>query len=146
MVRNEPCDPNKDQSFDIHYRLLGSTQLEIFYSTWEYSYRLPELEVRRQRVHARVVSMELLPMNVGEAVRIYQEVVVPAAKEERGFKGALMLTDSETGEGVSISLWESEEDMHASEASGFYHRKLDELDALFISTPVRKHYEVSVRA
>ena len=97
-------------------------------------------------MHARVVSMELLPMNVGEAVRIYQEVVVPAAKEERGFKGALMLTDSETGEGVSISLWESEEDMHASEASGFYHRKLDELDALFISTPVRKHYEVSVQA
>jgi heme-degrading monooxygenase HmoA len=90
--------------------------------------------------------MELLPMNVGEAVRIYQELVVPAAKEERGFKGALMLTDSKTGEGVSISLWESEEDMYASEASGFYHRKLDELDALFISTPVRKHYEVSVQA
>ncbi len=35
--------------------------------------------------------------------------------------------------------------MRASEASGFYHKKRDELDALFISTPVRKHYEVSVR-
>ena len=46
---------------------------------------------------------------------------------------------------MSISLWESEDDMHASEASGFYHRKLDELDALFISTPVRKHYAVSVQ-
>ena len=97
-------------------------------------------------MHARVVSMETLPMNVGEAVRIYQELVIPAAKEEQGFKGALMLTDSDTGEGVSISLWESEEDMHASEARGLYPRKLDELDALFISTPVRKHYEVSVQA
>ena len=96
-------------------------------------------------MHARVVSMEMLPMNVAEAVRIYQDLVVPAAKEEQGFKGALMLTDPDTGEGVSISLWESEEDMHASEASGFYHRKLDELDAMFISTPVRKHYEVSVQ-
>lgn len=95
-------------------------------------------------MHARVVSMEMLPINVGEAVRIYQDLVVPAAKEEQGFKGALMLTDPGTGEGVSISLWESEEDMHASEESGFYLRKLDELDALFISTPVRKHYEVSV--
>jgi heme-degrading monooxygenase HmoA len=95
-------------------------------------------------VHARVVSMETLPMSMGEAVRIYQELVVPAAKEQRGFRGALMLTDPDTGEGVSISLWESEDDMHASEASGFYHRKLDELDALFISTPVRKHYEVGV--
>jgi hypothetical protein len=35
--------------------------------------------------------------------------------------------------------------MHASEVSGFYHRKLSELAALFISTPVRKHYEVSVQ-
>ena len=96
-------------------------------------------------MHARVVSMEVLPMNVAEAVRIYRDSVVPAAKEEQGFRGALLLTDQDTGEGVSISLWESEDDMHASEASGYYHRKLDQLDALFISPPVRKHYEVSVQ-
>lgn len=96
-------------------------------------------------MHARVVSMEMLPMNVKEAVRIYQERVVPAAREEEGFRGALMLTDPDTGEGLSISLWNTEDEMYASEASGFYHRKLDELEALFISTPVRKHYEVSAQ-
>ena len=96
-------------------------------------------------MHARVVSMEMLPISVGEAVRIYQDRVLPAAREQEGFRGALMLTDQDTGEGLSISLWDSEEDMHASEASGFYHRKLNELDALFISTPVRKHYEVSAQ-
>lgn len=89
--------------------------------------------------------MEMLPMNVKEAVRIYQERVVPAAREEEGFRGALMLTDPDTGEGLSISLWNTEDEMYASEASGFYHRKLDELEALFISTPVRKHYEVSAQ-
>jgi len=89
--------------------------------------------------------METHPMNVGEAVRIYQDRVLPAAREQEGFRGAFMLTDQDTGEGLSISLWDSEEDMHASEASGFYHRKLNELDALFISTPVRKHYEVSAQ-
>ena len=96
-------------------------------------------------MHARVVSMEMLPINVKEAVRIYQERVLPAAREEEGFRGALMLTDQDTGEGLSISLWNSEDDMHASEASGFYHRKLSELDDLFISTPVRKHYEISAQ-
>jgi heme-degrading monooxygenase HmoA len=89
--------------------------------------------------------MEMLPINVGEAVRIYQERVLPAAREQEGFKGTLMLTDPETGEGLSISFWSSEYDMHASEESGFYHRKLSELEAFFISTPVRKHYEVSVQ-
>jgi heme-degrading monooxygenase HmoA len=96
-------------------------------------------------MHARVVSMEMLPINVGEAVRIYQDRVVPAAKEQEGFRGALMLTDPDTGEGLSISFWNSEDDMHASESGGFYHRKLSELDDLFISTPVRKHYEVSAQ-
>jgi len=89
--------------------------------------------------------MEMLPMNVAEAVRIYQERVLPAAREQEGFRGAWMQTDPDTGEGLSISLWNSEDEMHASEASGFYNRKLSELDALFISTPVRKHYEVSVQ-
>jgi heme-degrading monooxygenase HmoA len=96
-------------------------------------------------VHARVVSMEMLPIDVREAARIYQERVLPAAREQQGFRGALLLTDAETGEGLSVSLWRSEADMHASEASGFYHMKLSELDALFISTPVRKHYEVSAQ-
>ena len=96
-------------------------------------------------MHARVVSMEMLPINVREAVRIYQERVVPAAREQRGFRGALMLTDAGAGEGPSISLWNSEEDMHASEVSGFYHRKLGELEDFFVSTPVRKHYEVSAQ-
>jgi heme-degrading monooxygenase HmoA len=96
-------------------------------------------------LHARVVSMEMLPINVKEAVRIYQERVLPAARDQEGFRGALMLTDQDTGEGLSISLWNSEDDMHASEASGFYHRKLSELDDLFISTPVRKHYEISAQ-
>jgi len=53
-------------------------------------------------VHARVVSMEVLPTDMGEVVRIYQASVLPAAKEEQGFRGALMLTDPYTGEGISI--------------------------------------------
>lgn len=90
--------------------------------------------------------MRVLPVNMNEAVRIYRDSVIPAAKEERGFRGALMLTDQDTGAGLSITLWESEADMHASEASGFYHEKLDKLDTLFISAPVRKHYEVGAQA
>jgi quinol monooxygenase YgiN len=96
-------------------------------------------------VHARVVSIEMLPMDVAEAARIYRHEVIPSAKEEPGFRGALLLTDESTGEAVSISLWASEEAMHTSEASGFYHKKLTELDRLLIGAPVRKHYEVSVQ-
>ena len=53
-------------------------------------------------MHARVVSMEILSTDMGEAVRIYQDSVLPAAKEERGYRGALMLTDPYTGEGSQL--------------------------------------------
>ena len=96
-------------------------------------------------MHARVVIMEMLPIDVKEAVRTYQDRVVPAGREQEGFRGAWMLTDPETGEGLSISLWESTDDMRASEESGFHHRELDELEGFFVNAPVRKHYEVSVK-
>lgn len=92
-----------------------------------------------------VVGLKVIPINVGEAVRLYQDRVVPAAREQEGLRGALLLTNPDTGEGLSISMWNSEEGMHASEVSGYYHRRLSELDALFISTPVRKHDEVSAQ-
>ena len=101
-------------------------------------------EVRRRIRHARVVIMEMLPIDVKEAVRAYRERVVPAGREGEGFGGAWMLTDPETGEGLSISLWESADDMRASEESDFHRREIGELEAFFVSAPVRKHYEVSV--
>jgi heme-degrading monooxygenase HmoA len=88
--------------------------------------------------------MEMLPIDVAEAVRTYRDRVVPAAREQDGFRGAWMLTDPETGEGLSISLWDSTDDMRASEDSDFHYRELGELEAFFTSAPVRKHYEVSV--
>jgi hypothetical protein len=49
-------------------------------------------------VHARVVIMEMLPIDVAEAVRTYRDRVVPAAREQEGFRGVWMLTDPETGD------------------------------------------------
>ena len=96
-------------------------------------------------MYARVVIMEMLPIDVKEAVRAYRDRVVPAGWEQEGFGGAWMLTDPETGEGLSISLWESTDDMRASEESDFHRREIGELEAFFVSAPVRKHYEVSVK-
>ena len=96
-------------------------------------------------MHARVVIMKMLPIDVAEAVRTYRDRVVAAGREQEGFRGVWMLTDPQTGEGLSISLWESAEYMLASEESDFHHRELGELEDFFISAPVRTHYEVSVK-
>ena len=95
-------------------------------------------------MEARVVDLRVRPMDTREMVRIYKDSVLPAAQRRTGFKGALLLTDPETGVGTSVTLWESEADWEAAEASGFYKEKVEKFAELLTETPVRKHYEVGV--
>lgn len=94
-------------------------------------------------MHARVVDLRVRPMETKEVVRIYRDSVLPAAREQEGFMGALLLTDS-TGIGISITLWETEEDREAGEASGFYKEQINKFADHLVETPVRKHYDVGV--
>jgi heme-degrading monooxygenase HmoA len=95
-------------------------------------------------MEARVVDLRVRPMDTKEMVRIYKDSVLPAAQRQVGFKGALLLTDPETGVGTSVTLWETEADRDAAEASGFYKEKVEKFAELLTETPVRKHYEVGV--
>jgi heme-degrading monooxygenase HmoA len=95
-------------------------------------------------MEARVVDLRILPTEAKEVVRIYRDSVLPAARRQQGFKGALLLTDDETGVGISISLWETEEDREEGEANGFYQQQIRKFSELLTETPVRKHYNVGV--
>jgi heme-degrading monooxygenase HmoA len=81
-----------------------------------------------------------------EAIAIYRDSVVPAAQQQKGSNGALLLTDPNTGKGLSISFWETEADMQAGEASGYYQEQLAKFKGIFTAPPVREQYEVSVQA
>ena len=94
-------------------------------------------------MHARVVDLRVRPMETKEVVRIYKDSVLPAAREQSGIMGALLLTDS-TGIGISITLWETEEDRETGEASGFYKEQIKKFADHLTETPVRKHYDVGV--
>ncbi|HEY78022.1 MAG TPA: hypothetical protein G4O09_02805, partial [Dehalococcoidia bacterium] len=59
---------------------------------------------------ARVTLMSIIKDKLDEAIRLFQESVVPAAKSQNGFRGAYFLTNRETGEGLSITLWMSADD------------------------------------
>jgi hypothetical protein len=53
---------------------------------------------------------------VDEGVRVQRENVVPVLRECEGFKAQIFLVDRATGDVIGMSLWETEEDMLASEA------------------------------
>lgn len=66
-------------------------------------------------MYARHVTVKGSPEHIDEGVRSVREEVLPILKECNGFRGQLLLVDRSKGEAIGISLWESEQDMQASE-------------------------------
>ena len=99
-------------------------------------------------MHARMVIVQLTPGRSDQAITIFKGSVLPAAQAQRGFKGAFLLTDHRTGKFVSLSLWETEADLNASEESGYYQEQIAKFAGVgvFAGAPVRETYEVSVQS
>ncbi len=94
---------------------------------------------------ARLTIVQMQVDKVDEASKLYEESVVPAAKSQQGYQGAYLLVDRKTGEGVSITFWNSEEDASANEQSGYYQEQVGKFKDIFTATPVREGYEVTVQ-
>jgi heme-degrading monooxygenase HmoA len=97
-------------------------------------------------MHARVTGTQILPGKIDEAIGIYRDSVVPAAKEQKGFKGAYQLVDRSTGKSLSISLWDTDADMLAGESSGYLREQVAKFAAVIAGPPTTEHYEVAVQA
>ena len=97
-------------------------------------------------MHVRAVTVQIQPGKMQEAIDVYKDSVVPAAKAQRGFQGAYLMTDASSGKGLSITVWESEADMVAGESSGYYQEQIGKFGDIFAGPPSREHYELSVES
>ena len=95
---------------------------------------------------ARFTIVQMNVDKVDEAIKLYEDSVVPGGKSQKGFGGIYLFTDRKTGKGYSISLWESEEDAIANEQSGYYKEQVGKFAEYFTAPPVQESYEVSVQA
>ena len=95
-------------------------------------------------MHGRIVSAKVRAGMLDEAVRIYRESVVPAAQQQQGFRGALLFMDSQENNGVSITLWETEDDLLRGQSSGYYQQQIGKFANLLEGSPQQQGYELSV--
>ncbi|GMA14165.1 hypothetical protein E5F05_02965 (plasmid) [Deinococcus metallilatus] len=95
-------------------------------------------------MHARVVTVQIRPGKMSGAVLIYRDAVLPLLERQKGFSGARLLTDLSTGRGLLLTLWESEADMRAVEASGVFQEEIARFQPVLGAPPSRDYYEVSV--
>ena len=94
-------------------------------------------------MYARVINSQLVPGKTDDAVSIWRDKVAPALKEAKGFKGAYLVGDRGTGKGVTITLWETEDDANALNAT--LPQTLALFDGLFAAQPELNQYEVLVQ-
>jgi len=82
---------------------------------------------------------------IDEAVKLYEESVVPVAKSKKGFKGTNLLINRKTGKGVAITFWESESDARANEKDGYYREQVSKFIPFLIAPVIHEGYEVSYK-
>jgi len=84
---------------------------------------------------------------IDEGIKIYQESVIPAAKTQKGFSHAYLLIDRNTGDGISMTFWETQADVLANEENRYYQEQLVKFfPGFFESGPIREGYEVVFQA
>ena len=93
-------------------------------------------------MYARVTTMHVQPNKVDEAVRMIEETVLPAARQQHGFNHLSLLADSVEGKVLILSLWETEEDVLASERVGYFEEQIAKFGPILAGLPVRELYEV----
>ena len=91
---------------------------------------------------SRVIMGRVDPSKFDEAFALFTEDIIPAAREQEGFRGANLFTKPQTGQFISTTIWKTEEDMTSSDKSGYLKGQLDKVANLFTEQPVIDHYSV----
>lgn len=96
-------------------------------------------------MYARMTLAQVQPARFDEAITAVQETFLPAAREQPGYRGFLLLTERDQQRLVGISLWESEAAVQTSGGgSGYYQQRIAEFTDLLVATPTTTVHEVAV--
>ena len=95
-------------------------------------------------MHARVTMADVQPDRFDTAVTAVTETFQPAAREQPGFRGFLLLKDPVAHHLIGITLWQSEADMTASASdSGYYASAIAEFNAMLVAPATTTTHEVA---
>ena len=71
---------------------------------------------------ARVTKYDVSPERLVQGRRAVEEHVVPALRMQAGYSGGLLLGNPESGKVLTVSLWENEQAMHATDEAAYWFR------------------------
>jgi heme-degrading monooxygenase HmoA len=71
---------------------------------------------------ARVSHFDVRSERIQKGYRSIVEHVLQALEMQKGYSGALLLANSQQGKMLAVSLWESEQEMHATDEASHWFR------------------------
>jgi heme-degrading monooxygenase HmoA len=71
---------------------------------------------------ARVSHFDVRSERIPQGYREIKEHVVPALEMQNGYSGGVLLANSQQGKVLAVSLWETEQDMHATDEASRWFR------------------------
>lgn len=95
-----------------------------------------------KEMYARLTRLQLRLERIEQSIKIFNESILSAAKKQKGYCGLFLFMNKRTGEGTTLSFWDSEEDCLASEDNHYYQEQLIKVMNFLSSPPVREGYEV----
>ncbi len=99
----------------------------------------------REATSARVSHAQVQPDKIDQFNSFYRDSLLPVAEKERGYSGALVLTDPKTYKSVVITLWKADADMRTSESFGDLQMQRSRLVGLISGSRVVEYYEVNLQ-
>lgn len=95
---------------------------------------------------ARLTKFQIKLHKVDEGINVFKNSVIPAAKQQKGFSGIYLMIDDKTGNGASLSFWESEADAKANEENRYYQEQLVKFMG-FLTEPayIREGFDVKLK-
>jgi heme-degrading monooxygenase HmoA len=97
------------------------------------------------RMFARFTSVQIKQHKIDAVIHLYKRSVIPAAKTQKGYKGAYLMLDRNTGKGVSVTVWDSEEDALVNEKNLYYQEQVMKFIPFYTASPIREGYEILVQ-
>jgi hypothetical protein len=71
---------------------------------------------------ARVTQYTVSSEGLQQGHRAIEEHVIPALRIQDGYSGDLLLANPESGKMLTVSLWENEQKMHATDEASHWFR------------------------
>ncbi|MCE5199460.1 MAG: hypothetical protein ABFD54_09130 [Armatimonadota bacterium] len=94
-------------------------------------------------MYAGVMQFTIQPGQIDNAIKAWNEEMVPPFTKLPGWKGAYMLTDQATGRVISIGLYETREYAVGAADVGLIAESFAKLRPYLSDEPVRSMFEVT---